>query len=121
MPYGASPVILESAGFPVGLLDNEYEERTIRLGPGDRVYLYSDGVTEAMDSSDTQFGAARVLTTIDPKPPQLLKESVNGLLGDIMHWLGAKTPQDDISILAFELTGDSVISADVRDESAAEV
>ena len=34
----------------------EYEEQTLQLEPGDRLYLYSDGVTEAMDKDLQQFG-----------------------------------------------------------------
>ena len=46
---GDAPVILESQGSPIGLADGSYEERSVRLGEGDRLYLYSDGVPEAME------------------------------------------------------------------------
>ena len=49
LPAGAEPVILESRGTPIGLADDAYEERSVRLSAGDRLYLYSDGVPEAMD------------------------------------------------------------------------
>src|SRR6185369_18021142 len=39
MPSGADPVILKSAGLPIGLSDVAYEERLVRLGVGDRLYL----------------------------------------------------------------------------------
>ena len=48
LPSRADPVILESQGFPIGLADDAYEERSIRLGAGDRLYLYSDGVPESI-------------------------------------------------------------------------
>ena len=42
---------------PVGFFpEAEYEEKTIQLQKGERVYLYSDGVTEAMDKDLEQFG-----------------------------------------------------------------
>ena len=44
LPNGAEPVILESEGYPIGLTDQAYEERSVRLGAGDRLYIYSDGV-----------------------------------------------------------------------------
>ena len=56
LPAGADPSILESPGFPIGLGDDVYVERSVRLGPGDRLYLYSDGVPEAMDRAGGQFG-----------------------------------------------------------------
>ena len=57
LPSGAGPLILESEGFPIGLTDDAYEERSVRLGPGDRLYIYSDGLAEAMDSAGQQFGS----------------------------------------------------------------
>ena len=64
LPFGADPVILESQGSPIGLADDAYEERSIHLGAGDRLYLYSDGVPEAMDPAGKQFGNARLLEAI---------------------------------------------------------
>ena len=44
LPAGAGPVILESSGSPIGLAEDAYGERSVRLAAGDRLYLYSDGV-----------------------------------------------------------------------------
>ena len=62
LPCDAAPVILESPGSPIGLADDAYEERSVRLAAGDRLYLYSDGVPEAMDADGNAFGDARLLT-----------------------------------------------------------
>ena len=67
LPCGADPVILESQGFPIGLADDAYEERSVRLEAGDRLYLYSDGVPEAMDPAGKQFGDARLLECDRPR------------------------------------------------------
>ncbi len=74
LPAGGDPVILASRGSMIGLADDAYEERSVRLGAGDRLYLYSDGVTEAMDPAGEQFGDARLLGAIgrtSPGPPKL--------------------------------------------------
>jgi phosphoserine phosphatase RsbU/P len=39
----------------------EYEQASIALGPGDRLVLYTDGLTEARDAADEEFGEARLL------------------------------------------------------------
>ena len=90
LPCGADPVILESQGFPIGLADDAYEERSVRLGAGDRLYLYSDGVTEAMDPAGKQFGDARLLEAIGQGRSEPLHESVAGLLGAncAVAWIG---------------------------------
>ena len=104
LPSGADPVILESQGSPIGLADDAYEERSVRLGAGDRLYLYSDGVPEAMDPAGKQFGDARLLEAIGRGRSEPLQEGVATLLGEIARWHGSERPQDDISILAVEVS-----------------
>jgi sigma-B regulation protein RsbU (phosphoserine phosphatase) len=104
LPCGADPVILESAGFPIGLADEVYEERSIRLGPGDRLYLYSDGVSEAMNPRGKQFGEARLLKAIGQRRSEPLHESIASLLAEIARWNESERPHDDISILAVEIS-----------------
>ncbi len=104
LPAGADPVILESHGFPIGLAEDAYEERSVRLGAGDRLYLYSDGVPEAMDAAGAQFGDARLLEAIGRGRTEPLREGVAELLGAVERWRGAASAQDDISILAVEMS-----------------
>ena len=103
LPSGAEPVILESQGFPIGLADDAYQERSIHLGAGDRLYLYSDGVTEAMDPTGKQFGNSRLLEAIGQGRSEPLQEVVDTLLREIVQWHGSQSPHDDISILAVEV------------------
>jgi sigma-B regulation protein RsbU (phosphoserine phosphatase) len=104
LPYRADPVILESEGFPIGLADEVYEERSVCLGAGDRLYLYSDGVPEAMNPAGDQFGEARLLEAIAQGRSEPLQENVATLLGEITRWHGTERPHDDISILAVEVS-----------------
>jgi sigma-B regulation protein RsbU (phosphoserine phosphatase) len=114
LPYRADPVILESAGFPIGLTDEVYEERSVCLGTGDRLYFYSDGVPEALDSADTLFGNARLLETIAQGRSKPLQESVETLLAEVTRWIGDGRTLDDISILAIEMP----VAADVDGKTA---
>jgi sigma-B regulation protein RsbU (phosphoserine phosphatase) len=104
LPSGADPAILEGRGFPIGLADDAFEERSVRLGAGDRLYLYSDGVPEAMDPAGELFGDARLLEAISRGRSEPLREGVAGLLGEIARWHGSESPQDDLSILAVEVS-----------------
>ncbi|MEX2137829.1 MAG: SpoIIE family protein phosphatase [Pirellulales bacterium] len=103
VPCGADPVILESQGFAIGLAEGAYEERSVRLGAGDRLYLYSDGVPEAMDAAGEQFGNVRLLEAIGRGSSGPIQESVAALVSTIARWHGSARPQDDISILAVEV------------------
>ncbi len=104
LPAGADPVILESPGSPIGLADEPYEERSVRLAAGDRLYLYSDGVPEAMDPSSKPFGDARLLQAIGRGRSGSLQEGIATLLGEVARWQGVARPHDDISVLAVEIS-----------------
>ena len=103
---GALPVILESDGFPIGLANDTYEERSVRLKQGDRLYLYSDGIPEAMNPEGEQFGNDRLLEAIGKTRSESLQASVAFLLEEITRWHGSASPHDDISILAVEVSFD---------------
>jgi sigma-B regulation protein RsbU (phosphoserine phosphatase) len=103
-PAGAGPVILESDGFPLGLAEDAYEERSVCLAAGDRLFLYSDGVPEAMDPVGEQFGYARLLQAIGRDRFEPLQEHVAALLEEIERWRGTASAQDDIAILAVEVS-----------------
>ena len=50
-----------SAARPLGLFDDlEYEQTTLALRPGDILAFYTDGITEAMDAKNVQFGTKRL-------------------------------------------------------------
>jgi sigma-B regulation protein RsbU (phosphoserine phosphatase) len=103
LPSGGDPLILEGQGFPIGLADGAYEERSVHLGAGDRLCLYSDGIPEAMDTAGKRFGDTRLLEAIGRGRSKSLQESVASLLGQIARWHGSDRQQDDISILAVEV------------------
>jgi sigma-B regulation protein RsbU (phosphoserine phosphatase) len=107
LPARGGPILLEGEGFPIGLAEDAYEERSVCLGPGDRLYLYSDGVTEVMDSAGEPFGDARLLDAIGRDPSQPLQASVAALLAVVARWRGSEWPQDDVSILAVQVSAAS--------------
>ena len=107
LPASAGPVILKSDGSPIGLAEDEYEERSVRLAAGDRLYLYSDGVPEAMNPAGEQFGSARLLEAISRSRSEPLRNSVAALLSEVEQWQGTASSQDDISILAVEVSADA--------------
>lgn len=61
-PHESSPRVLEIAGYPVGLFEKaSWEIHSLQLNPGDRLYLYSDGIPEAMNRDEEHFGQQRLL------------------------------------------------------------
>ena len=104
VPVSGPPVILENPGFPIGVADDAYDERTLHLAPGDRLYLYSDGLPDAMSPTGESFGDARLLDAINRTRHEPLKQAIDSLLGEIAAWQEGQRPQDDISLLAVEIS-----------------
>ena len=108
-----TPIVLSANGtitqetckaVAIGLLKNPmYEERCIPLNPGDRIYLYSDGAIEASNDSNEQFGTDNFIRLIMEEKDKNIRSGLSSLLQKIRGWISGP-PQDDVSMLAFEIT-----------------
>ena len=96
-------MLLESPGFPIGLAGEAYGERCVRLAAGDRLYLYSDGLPDAMNPAGERFGDARLLEAVCRVREEPLREGIATLLSEITRWQSGENPHDDISVLAVEV------------------
>ena len=103
LPADGPPVILETPGHPIGLSEEPYDDRSLQLASGDRLYLYSDGLAEAMNADGELFGDARLMAAINRGRTQPLREGIVALLDEIAQWQGQEKRQDDISILAVKM------------------
>ncbi len=103
LPKGGEPVTLASQGFPIGLGTEPYVERVVRLEAGDRLYLVSDGVIEAMSPLGKTYGHERLLATIGSRRDEALSASVGQIVEDLDVWHETEKAKDDISILAMEI------------------
>ncbi len=77
-------------GLPLGLFASNYSEYTVRLKPGTQVLLYSDGITEAMNRDDEEYGPGRLVEHF------LRTEAcVEGLFEEIQRFSAGSTHTDD--------------------------
>jgi phosphoserine phosphatase RsbU/P len=105
LPPGGEPRFLPGDGFPVGMIDGiEYEDHDVQLEPDDRLYLYSDGVPEAMNEDLEQFTNARLLATLAASSTGPFDASVDGLFTDVREWCAPAEPRDDVSILGVSIS-----------------
>jgi serine phosphatase RsbU (regulator of sigma subunit) len=91
---------LDAGGPPVGLFEGlTYESGEVRLVAGDRVIVFSDGVSEACNVADEEFGDDRILAVAaavtDPSPATL----VEALIAEVRVYTGAAPQGDDITAL----------------------
>ena len=105
VPRGGEPEALEAAGFPIGWFpEAEYEEFAARLAPGDRLYLYSDGVSEAMNAGAEDFGVAGLVTSLAETRGEPLGLTVRELRRAVGRWRGGRDRlDDDLTLLALEI------------------
>lgn len=93
----------KTGGMPVGLLASAtYEEHTVRLSPGDRLYLCSDGILEAENRAEEEFGLARLLETLETSRDSTLGESLSSVMNRVEEWSKPAGATDDASMLAME-------------------
>lgn len=102
---GSKPELLKGHGnMGIGWVPGMvYDESTVQLQPGDRVFLYSDGVPEGMDANLEQFGDKQMLEVLELGKSQSLRESTTLLLKTVQRWCRVNGPKDDISILGLEI------------------
>ncbi len=92
------------SGMPIGVDQNfEYAELCIKLKPGDRMYLYSDGLTEARNVRQEQFGPERLMSYLSKTPQMPLSDGAYHMIGQVEKWCAPSKPDDDMTLLVCEM------------------
>lgn len=98
--------INHESGFLLGMVDDmEYDVHKIILRPGDTMLLYTDGVTEAMNSNAELFEESRLESSLQRLNGSPLKEMLDGINGDLMQFAAGAPQADDITMLALQYKG----------------
>ncbi len=100
--YRHSPAVATMNGI-------RFKEHTFELNPGDRLFVYTDGVPEATNANNELFGAERMLAALngseDGSPEGILRsvrEAIDGFVGDAPQF-------DDITMMGFCYNGAQVV------------
>jgi phosphoserine phosphatase RsbU/P len=105
VPAAGASRIVDTRGFPIGLALEPYEEQALAMAPGDRIFLYSDGITEATDADGQVFGVDRLLGAIERTRGEPLDRAVASLVEELGRWIGPAGLRDDVSLVLAELLG----------------
>jgi sigma-B regulation protein RsbU (phosphoserine phosphatase) len=104
LPSGNDARLLEAEGSAIGWdTDAEFDEFAVQLKTGDRLWIYSDGVPEAMNERLESFGEDRLNEACYASRVNDLHTAAAGLLQHVENWCGPSGPRDDVSILALEI------------------
>ncbi len=97
---GAPAQTLASTGPALGVLEvAAFAAQRIRLGAGDRLFLYTDGVTEAENAKDEEYGADRLLAYLAAHRSEGGAELVEGVIQDVLAFCGATRTRDDMTLM----------------------
>ncbi|MEM7468175.1 MAG: SpoIIE family protein phosphatase [Pseudomonadota bacterium] len=95
---------IEGEGIPLGVSsDASYSDVELTLDIGDKLILYSDGVTEAKDSNGVEFGLERLAGYFGESNGKDFSESVDSFLSPLKEWVTPGKFKDDVSLLGFEI------------------
>ena len=97
---GSSTLLPLTNGIALGILpDFEYRQESIQLSPGDTIVLYTDGVTEAMNTDGIQLGINRVRGIFAQSPPADAEEVGQEVVKAVVDFAQDAPQFDDITCL----------------------
>ena len=80
----------------------QYRKHELQLRPGDELYLYTDGVTEAQNLSNELFGEQRLLSSLNEAKGMSVEEICKKVKADVDIFAGAADQFDDITMLSIK-------------------
>lgn len=96
---------LEIGGLVVGIApDSAYNEGKVHLSSGEIIVIYSDGVTEAEDASETQFGEQRLQGIIKKNKNLNAQKIMSEIYKEVKEFRGGTEQDDDITLIVMKAT-----------------
>lgn len=110
LPYvlsnGVVTAVPKTGGMALGVTESvDFHAGRLLLKPGDRLVLYTDGVTEAMDKDDQLFSESRMEETLQGVNGQSSEEVIKRVVKDVHHFSAGAPQSDDITLLVLGYTG----------------
>ncbi|HET7838222.1 MAG TPA: SpoIIE family protein phosphatase [Rectinemataceae bacterium] len=94
---------LHSSGAAVGVMKpSDAVELDFVLGPGERLFLYSDGLIECSDAQSERFSKDRLLGLFEGTRPKPLADAVGRIEAGVAQWRGRTWFDDDLALMAIE-------------------
>ncbi len=91
---------LDVGGLPLGIqLEATYESASVALEPGDWLVIFTDGVVEAVNPGDEEFGEPRLLNVIQAGAPTEPADLLKRLMADLDLFVGSTPQHDDVTCM----------------------
>jgi len=83
--------------------DLPYSDRSISFKPGDKLFMFTDGVSECMNESNEEFDEKRIVQVLNDNSNEGVVSLVEKMNQELVHFQGNAEQHDDITILSFQL------------------
>lgn len=96
-----------AGGFPVGMLSEAtYQGVDFHLAKGERMILYSDGISECHNNDGVAYDAQRLAASLVTDNETSLDVQVNNVINQLQIWREGANLEDDVSLLVIERNND---------------
>ena len=105
-PHGRFEVIKDKHGFVLGGMDGmRYKEYQLQLEPGSKLFVYTDGLTEATNAGEELMGMDRVVAALQSCEDGSPREIIQGMNQAVRQFVGAAPQFDDLTMLCVQYNG----------------
>ncbi|MDX1671821.1 MAG: fused response regulator/phosphatase, partial [Balneolaceae bacterium] len=112
LPYvirndGKVEQVENTQGLLLGKIEpTDYEAKQIQLQPGEKILLYTDGVTEAMNEHEDMYEEERLEKYLETHPDSSDDKLLRGIIVDVLKFMNKAHQADDITLLVLEYAGE---------------
>ena len=104
-PCGRPPVTLNARGIALGLKEDvSYRKDVIPLGPGDRLFVYTDGIPEAMNARMEDFGTENLLEIVRASDGLPSADVIGRIIAAVSAFTGSDPAGDDMTAVVLSRT-----------------
>ena len=90
-------------GLLLGVMKNiEYESNIVKINPGETLFFYTDGITEAFNKETEEFNEIQLVNSLLDKNSQTVMDIVNSVINDVKSFSDGAEQSDDITCLALK-------------------
>ena len=105
-PGGEFEIVNDKHGFVLGGMEGlTYTDYEITLEPGAKLFVYTDGLTEANDNDKNMFGTDRVLEALNSDPGAAPKDTLDTVRSRVDDFVGTAEQFDDLTMMCLNYTG----------------
>jgi len=106
MAGGSFELYKDRHGLVIGAMDGvKYRDYTLSLAPGSKLFVYTDGLTEAVNSGLEQFGVQGILEALRRRENGKPEEILEAMNDAVMTFIGDEPQFDDLTMLCVEYKG----------------